>query len=74
LLSTSTVAFSKDGNLLAVGLSDGSVAIYKYNENIDSPYVVLDGNKEEVTSIIFTQDGKIITGGRDGTIRFWTLK
>jgi WD40 repeat protein len=74
LLSVRTIAFSKDGNILAAALSDGSVAIYKVNENTDSPFVVLQGHKQEVTSIVFLPDGKIVTGSRDGTIRFWALK
>ncbi len=69
-----SVAYSKDGNLLALGLENGSVALFQA-QNLDKPSVVFPAHKLDVNSIVFSPDDKVLaSGSKDGTIKFWQVK
>jgi WD40 repeat protein len=82
----SSVAFSKEGNILATGSYDGGVRLWKTEtgEPVQIPAVAklpeevlplmatLSGHNERVSSIAFSPDeGSLISGGRDGYVQLW---
>lgn len=78
------VAFSSDGNLIAVGSEAGIVNVYKTDNGgpaeSDKPVIggkpmaVLHGMSGATYAIAFRPDGKqIATGGFDGTVRLYDL-
>lgn len=73
------LAFSPNGNYLAVGLgamdigaTGGEVAIYDINKN--AFYELLRGHTSWVTSLDWMPDGKqLASGSEDGTILIWNI-
>ncbi|MBI3850130.1 MAG: hypothetical protein HY298_07555 [Verrucomicrobia bacterium] len=68
-----SIAYSPDGNTLAVGTVGGEVRLYKTSDG--SRLSTLKGNAGAVFSIAFNpQTNQIVTGGFDGKIRIYEVK
>lgn len=64
------LAFSEDGNWLAVGSTRGRVGLMDCSPNINKASVVIPCHLDEVTHAVFTPNSNfLITQSRDGTIR-----
>lgn len=71
-----SLAYSKDGTILAAGMVDGTIVILDPNSSKpETPLVVLAGHKLDVTTLDFSPDGNTLaSGSKDGTIRFWQVQ
>jgi WD40 repeat protein len=68
----SAVAFSPDGNAIAVG-SVGEVRVY--NANDGNRTATLSGHEGPVFAVAWSPDGNVIaTGGFDGNVRLFEAK
>ncbi|MEH2209550.1 NB-ARC domain-containing protein [Nostoc sp.] len=66
------VAFSPDGELLAVGDSNGEIHLYQVSDV--QPVFICTRHKSWVTSLTFSPDGKILaSGSTDYTIKLWDV-
>ncbi|MGH2522373.1 MAG: WD40 repeat domain-containing protein, partial [Anaerolineales bacterium] len=66
-----TVAFSPDGQLLAWGSDDGSVALWDMSTQRQR---LLGGHTGRTYTVAFSPDGKILaSGGQDGVIILWEV-
>ena len=66
------MAFSPDGNQLAVATSIG---IWLYNINTGTEVAFLNGHTEWVSSVAFSPDGKtLVSGSYDWTVRVWDIE
>ena len=65
------VAYHGDGAIVGSGSRDGTVALVDVatRERIGEPWKVAQG---DVFALRFLRDGTIVTGGKDGAIRFWS--
>ena len=71
--STRNVAFSPDGNRLAIG-SVAGIWIYDVRPGKEKELDLLAGHTESVTSVAFSPDGTTLaSGGKDRKIRFWDV-
>jgi WD40 repeat protein len=62
------VAYSRDGSLVTAG-ADRTVRVWDLGGR---PPVVLRGHDDEVTTAIFTADGRhVLSSSNDGTLRLW---
>jgi WD40 repeat protein len=71
-LNTS-LAYSPDGQLLAVGFRNGYIGLYR----VDSGALVttLAGHTDDVNKIKFSPDGHLLaSGSADGTVRLWGVR
>ncbi|KAF4431408.1 ribosome assembly 4 [Fusarium acutatum] len=69
------LAFSQDGNWLAVGSTRGRVGLMDCSANVNKASVVIPCHMDEVTHAVFTPDSKLlITQSRDGTIRITNVE
>ena len=68
--SVSSLAFNQDGSILATGLSNGKVQLWRV---ADGKLVhELATNKHGVTCVTFNPDGSLLaSGSNDGTVRLW---
>lgn len=67
-----TVAWSDDGQLLAVGLESGRVLVW--NIATSSKLYELEGHQDNVVSLGFSHDGWLLGGSSwDGHFRLWDL-
>jgi WD40 repeat protein len=71
--STSAVAFSPDGALLAVGSENGRLALFS---GIDGrPLGALPAHADDVLKLAFSPDGALLaTGGTDGFLKVWQVQ
>lgn len=66
------VQFSRDGNWLAAGLSDSTVAVYRMTEGFEER--VLRGHSGNIASVEFSPDSRMLaTVATDGDARLWSL-
>jgi WD40 repeat protein len=67
-----SVAFSRDGRLLATGIRDRTVRVWDTEKRLQ--ITVFSGHEGGLRSVGFSPDGKsIVSGGHDGTVRIWRL-
>lgn len=77
--AVTALAFSPDGMYFASGAADGSMKLWRSEDGqlvyaftaahgVDSPH------KGGVTSLAFTPHSRLVSAGRDHTMRIWTLR
>ncbi|HZP06988.1 MAG TPA: hypothetical protein VFB43_18965 [Terracidiphilus sp.] len=66
----SCVALSDDNHYFAIGTTRGLI-LYKLDGTTETR-LPLEGDGTEVESVLFTHDGRLISGYYDGKVRFWT--
>ena len=70
---TGNIAFSPDGNRLAVASSIG-IWIYDVRPNKEKELNLLTGHTRQVTAVAFSPDGNTLaSGSKDETIRLWDV-
>lgn len=68
--SMTTVAFRRDGQVLATGHKDGTISVWDVAEGKKKR--TFHGHGAQVQSLQFTPDGKtLVSSGHDGVIRLW---
>lgn len=77
--SITSLAFSPDGTLFASGASDGSIKIWttadgKEHYGFVPENGVAQCHEDAVTSLNFTPQCRLVSAGRDKTLRVWKLK
>lgn len=65
-LGARPVAAAVDGETMVAGLGSGVVALVVAGRRIDIP-----AHGDQVTSLIAADDGRFISGSRDGTVALW---
>jgi WD40 repeat protein len=71
-VKTTSIALSRDGQLLAAGAVDGSLRLW--DSQTGKLLQTLPGHRDEVLSVAFSPDAKsLLTGSRDGDGRLWKL-
>jgi WD40 repeat protein len=75
------IAFSPDGKYFASGATDGSIYLWttedfslKYKFEPANGVRSADNHEDAVTSLTFTPQCKLISAGRDSSLRVWFLK
>jgi len=69
------VSYSKDGLQMAIGLYNGSVQLYKKEEEVHKHIATLNGHTDRITSITYSPDGKqLASGSCDNTIGIWDTR
>jgi WD40 repeat protein len=67
------VTASPDWPLIAAGLRDGSVRLYRADDLLETAR--LTGHTDRVRVVVFTTDGRhVISGSYDRTMRVWSVK
>lgn len=64
------LAWSRDGAMLAAAGADGDVRIWRAG---DTAPRLLRGHVDEITRVLFTTAGELVTSSRDGTVRLWDV-
>jgi WD40 repeat protein len=70
----STMARSADGTVLALALSDGSLMIWRVDEQEGGAALrhAINAGDRALESLAVSPDGRLVAGGaRDGSVRFW---
>jgi len=71
---TRSIAFSPDGQLLALGKNDKTVRLLRVSDTDVSLVRTLTGHKGWVASVAFSPDGKFLaSGSNDATIKIWRV-
>ncbi|HYF65678.1 MAG TPA: helix-turn-helix domain-containing protein [Herpetosiphonaceae bacterium] len=66
------IAFSPDGALLAAGMTDGEIRIWRVSDRKQQR--VLEGHRDWVRSLDFSPDGRrLASGGDDQAVRIWDV-
>jgi WD40 repeat protein len=74
--AVNAVAFSPDSRVLASASSDATVRLALLTETMAlAPYapVTLNGHTAEVTGVLFTGDGHVLSAGWDSPARLWNM-
>lgn len=73
-----SVAFSPDGKSFASGGSDGSIIVWSADGTerykFEARRGVAQNHEDAVTALHFTQQCRLVSAGRDRTLRVWQLK
>lgn len=64
-----SMAFSRDGKVLAVGAENGEVKIWDVASR--AVRLTLTAHRGQVWSVAFAGDGTLATAGEDGAVRLW---
>jgi WD40 repeat protein len=68
-------AFDQDGTNFATAAADGLVRVWSMDvlgkPFILKPTLVLSGHEDEVTSVVYMGDKRLVTGSLDHTVRLW---
>ena len=65
-----SVAYSRDGGIIASADEDGTVRLW--NADTGESMIILAGHTDRVTSVAFSPDGgSVVSGSRDNTVRLW---
>ncbi|OSX66179.1 hypothetical protein POSPLADRAFT_1077562, partial [Postia placenta MAD-698-R-SB12] len=68
------LAFSQEGNLLALGMSDNLVRIRRVEGHVLASPSDFEGHEEAVTSVVFFQGAKYLaSGSHDASVRIWDV-
>lgn len=71
--NVTTVAFSRDGQYLAAGSSDGAIRFWRVADG--QLLMTLVGHERFVWSLAFSPDGKLLaSGSADQTVRIWDVE
>jgi WD40 repeat protein len=72
------IAFSPDGAYFATGASDGSIRLWNADATLKYAFTPEKGveksHEDAVTALHFTPQCRLISAGRDKTLRVWRLK
>ncbi|NEP49828.1 MAG: hypothetical protein F6K65_13850 [Moorea sp. SIO3C2] len=69
--SVGTIAISPDGKTLASGSFDGTIKVF--NLHTKEIKYTLNAHQNDVSYVIFSPEGELITSSYDGTIKIWNL-
>lgn len=67
------VAVAPSGDFFAAVIGSTSPEIALFNLDGSPRAAPLEGHLAAVTALAFTPEGRLVSGSRDGTVRFWTL-
>lgn len=65
------LSFSPDSNFFAVGLEDGIVQIWQYDQHNFKLVNKLEGHEREVLTVAFSRNGYIASGSLDKSVIIW---
>ena len=65
------VEFSPENNEFAVANIDNSIEIWDARIKSEKPTRVLNGHSRRVLALAYLQDGTLLSGSRDGSVRVW---
>jgi WD40 repeat protein len=70
--TVSSVAFSRDGRLLAAGIANGDIRLWRVADG--EPLLTCRGHSDWPWAIAFSPDGRTIaSGSQDQTVRLWDV-
>jgi WD40 repeat protein len=70
-----TLAFSREGDLLASGSADRSVRVWEVEGGNDPVWTIENAHEWYVNSVAFSPDSKLLaTGGSDNAVRVWSIE
>jgi len=71
-VEATSLAFSPDGNLLAIGDQDGMIMLW--NVANQEEIVTLTGHDDMVQQLAFSPDGRLLASAGSDTVRIWGIK